>query len=173
MIISICAIAAIVITLVIMFFSSGGLDFGDFCISLFVGAAGVLVGGMIAAAIGATAESTPIVANTYSVYAVTDNYSLSSYTSGNVFLITSSTDNELKYNYLYNEDGKGLTFKSVNAEDCYINTTTEEPYVEIIQYQLTSPFLRWLMDDIYFKQSYNLYLPAEAEIIHEYVIDLQ
>ena len=104
------------------------------------------------------------------IYALADNARYSGAVSGSVFLVQSRVNETLKYSYMYLEDGKGYGFKEVPADRCYINYTTEQPYVICNQYDFANGVLRWLFPNI-FGREYIFYLPENAQVIDDFTID--
>jgi hypothetical protein len=106
------------------------------------------------------------------IYALVDNARYSSTVSGNVFIVQSRTDEELRYNYMYKEEGKGFGFAEVDADHSYINYTKEQPHVKILTNDYDTAFLRWLLPNIFCKD-YLFYIPEDSQIIDDFTIDFQ
>ena len=104
--------------------------------------------------------------------ALADNARYSGQVTGSVFLVQGRVDETLKYSYMYEVEGKGFAFNEVDAECCYINSTTDTPYVEIRQYDYNGEFWQWLLPNVYGCE-YSFYLPESAEIIDDFVIDFE
>ena len=115
--------------------------------------------------------------HTHEIYALADNMQYEGYVSGNVFLIRGHTSEELRYNYMYMEEGKGFGFKSAPATDSYLNyleDPNDTPSVKIISYDWESPVLRWCFGSDWVKSSeYIFYLPEGANIIDDFTIDFE
>lgn len=111
------------------------------------------------------------------IYALADNMQYEGYVSGNAFLIRGHVSEELRYNYMYMEDGKGFGFKSVPAADCYLNYLEDPngtPTVKIVRYDWKSPVLRWCFGSGWIKDvEYIFYLPEDANIIDDFTVDFE
>ena len=107
---------------------------------------------------------------TCEISALADNARYSSCASGSVFLVQSRVNETLKYSYMYEVDGKGFGFKEVTASQCYINYSTDSPYVRIDHYDYTNGFLRWLFPNIY-TDEYIFFIPETAQVIDDFTID--
>lgn len=107
---------------------------------------------------------------TCEISALADNARYSGYVSGSVFLVQSRVNETLKYSYMYEVEGKGFGFNEVTASQCYINYTTDNPYVRIDHYDYTNGFLRWLFPNIY-ENEYIFYIPETAQVIDDFTID--
>ena len=167
-------IAAIVVGLIVAIyigFAEGSFSsaFGGF----FIGAA---FGAILALCINIVSVAFPLsVAQTdrYEVHALADNARYSTAVSGSVFMTRHTTNEKVKYTYLYESD-KGYAFNEVNANSCYINySDSNTAYVLVNRYDFESGFLRWLIPCFADKVEYIFYLPESAEIIDTYVIDFE
>lgn len=77
------------------------------------------------------------------------------------------------YNYTVFEEGKGLSVQKVNTSKSYINYTTEPAYVEIYKIELQNPVLRFLFQfGGYCSREYYFHIPETAEVVDDFVIDL-
>lgn len=114
---------------------------------------------------------------TYELYALADYASYEGHVSGNAFLISGTIDEKLEYRYIYTVDGKGYTVgPAIKADECYINYGFEQPRLEIRTEVLKPGFWKWALgvtDEDAFNTEYIFYLPENAEIIHDFVIDLE
>lgn len=108
--------------------------------------------------------------STCEISALVDNARYSGKVSRSVFLVQSRVDEELKYSYMFMEEGKGYGFKEVPARSCYINYTDGNPYVVINQYDYANGFLRWLFPNPYLAE-YIFYVPENAQVIDDFDID--
>lgn len=106
------------------------------------------------------------------IHALVDNARYSSIVSGSVFIVQSRTDAELKYSYMYKEEGKGFGFAEVDADHSYINYTKEQPRVEILTYDYDTAFLRWLLPNVFCKE-YLFHIPENSQIVDDFTIDFQ
>ena len=111
---------------------------------------------------------------THEIHALVDNVEYENRVSGSVFLIRAYTDEELKYNYMYMVDGKGFTFNSVKAKNCYLNKTSDTPYVVINHYDCSNKIFNFLFGEHWnCHKEYIFYLPQDAEIIDDFTVDLE
>lgn len=93
----------------------------------------------------------------------------------NYYICRASVDEELKYNYLYEEKGKGITSGSVNADQTYINYIKEgeKPYLIKRKIEPTNLILRFLTTGS-IDSEYSLYIPNDSIIVeNKYEIDLE
>jgi hypothetical protein len=125
--------------------------------------------------IGFTGESNMQVGqiDTYEIHALVDNASYEGHIAGNVFLISGYVDEELEYRYMYKVDGKGYAFGSIEADQCYLNTTSDTPVLEVRHQEYKNGFLRWAFGDPGVSSEYIFFLPEDAEIIDEFKIDFK
>lgn len=167
-------IAAIVVGIIVAIYvgfadSSFSSALGGFCI-------GAVIGVIVALFLTIVSVAFPLsVAQTdrYEIHALADNVRYSSSVSGSVFMTRHTTNEKVKYTFLYESD-KGYAFKEVNANMCYINySDSGDAYVLINRYDFESNFLRWLMPCVTDKVEYVFYLPESAEIIDTYTIDFE
>ena len=107
---------------------------------------------------------------TCEISALADNARYSGHVSGSVFLVQSRVNETLKYSYMYEVDGKGFGFEEVPASQCYINYSTDTPYVRIDHYDYASGFLRWLFPNVYGNE-YIFFIPETAQVIDDFTID--
>ncbi len=111
---------------------------------------------------------------THEIHALVDNVEYEGRISGSVFLVRAYTDEELKYSYMYMVDGKGFAFNSVKAKDCYLNKTSETPYVVINHYDCSNELINFLFGAHWnCHREYIFYLPQDAEIIDDFTVDLE
>lgn len=114
------------------------------------------------------------VAESKEISALVDNTRFSNTVSDSVFLIQTRTDSTLKYSYMYYEDGRGYAFDEVNAKSCYINYTDNTPRLDIYHPYFTNRFVKWLLGCPKFTDyDYVFYLPQDAEVIDNFVIDFE
>ena len=111
--------------------------------------------------------------DTYEIHALVDNASYEGHIAGNVFLISGYVDEELEYRYMYKIDGKGYAFGSIEADQCYLNTTSDTPVLEVRHQEYKNGFLRWAFGDPGVSPEYIFFLPEDAEIIDEFKIDFK
>lgn len=150
----------------------GELGFG-FILGLLVGILSTLI--LFLISLGFTSPSNMEIGqiDSYEIHALVDNASYEGYISGNVFLISGYVDEELEYRYMYNVDGKGYTFGSIDADECYLNTTTDTPTLEVRHWKYKNDFLQWAFGDPGINPDYIFFLPEDAEIINEFAIDFE
>lgn len=135
---------------------------------------GLLVAGLLWVVIAAPLDNHCAIVDTdeVEIHALVDNARYSSVISGSVFLVQSRSDEELKYSYMYKEEGKGFGFAEVDADHSYINYTKESPRVEILTYDYDSAFLRWLLPNVFCKE-YLFHIPENSQVIDDFTIDFQ
>lgn len=138
------------------------------------GLLGLIIGFGLWIGIALPADSHRAVVDTEEVeiHALVDNARYSSVVSGSVFIVQSRADEELKYSYMYKEEGKGFGFAEVDADHSYINYTKEQPHVKILTYDYDNAFLRWLLPNIFCKE-YLFHIPEDSQVIDDFTIDFQ
>lgn len=99
---------------------------------------------------------------TYSITALNDNFS--SYV-GRYY-----TEDGLYYSFLYQTD-KGITAKSIEANQSYIKNTNDDPYIEENKIRFKNPVLNFLLGP--WSTEYTIYIPEDSFIQENYVIDLE
>ena len=108
------------------------------------------------------------------ISALADNARFSHTVSNSVFLVQTRTDSSLKYSYMYYEDDRGYAFDEVDAKSCYINYTDGVPRLDIYRPCFANRFVKWLLGDSTFEDcDYVFYLPQDAEVIDNFVIDFE
>lgn len=111
------------------------------------------------------------------VHALADNMQYEGHLYGNVFIVRGHTEEEMKYNYMYMEDGKGFGFNDVPATSSYLNYVKNEgdtPIVKILHYDWDSAFVRWCFGSGWVGHTeYIFYLPQDAEIIDDFTVDFE
>lgn len=111
--------------------------------------------------------------DTYELHALVDNASYEGHVAGNIFLISGYINEELEYRYMYKIDGKGYAFGSIDADQCYLNTTSDTPVLEVRHWEYKNGFLRWAFGDPGVSSEYIFFLPEDAAIIDEFKIDFE
>ena len=109
---------------------------------------------------------------THEISAFADNFEFDGRVSGNIYLASGYVDEKLKYGYMYAVEGKGYNYGSIPAEDAYINKTSNNPYVETYDVRYANSIIGWLFPCID-NNEYIVYLPEDAQITNEYIIDLK
>lgn len=99
---------------------------------------------------------------TYSITALSDNFS--SYV-GRYY-----TEDGLYYSFLYQTD-KGITAKSIEADQSYIKNTDDAPYIEENKIRFKNPVLNFLLGP--WSTEYTIYIPEDSFIQENYIIDLE
>lgn len=131
----------------------------------------VLLAGLICIGL---APQTITETETCEIHALVDNIEYEEHVSGNVFLIRAYTEEELQYNYMYMVEGKGFAFNSVEAKSCYLNKTSDIPYVVLNHYDCSNEIINFLFGRHWTcYEEYIFYLPQDAEIIDDFAVDLQ
>lgn len=173
MIFIICGIIGIIVG-VILAYREWGWDILMLLDGLIGCLVGLLAGGVLWFCIAVPCDNHQAVVDTKEVeiHALVDNARYSSVISGSVFIVQSRTDEELRYSYMYEEEGKGFGFAEVDADHSYINYTKEQPHVKILTNDYDTAFLRWLLPNIFCKD-YLFYIPEDSQIIDDFTIDFQ
>lgn len=109
---------------------------------------------------------------THKISAFADNFEFDGRISGNIFLSSGYVDEELKYGYMYAVEGKGYNYGSIPAEDAYINKTSDNPRIETYDVRYVNSIVKWLFPCTD-NDEYIVYLPKDAQITNEYIIDLK
>lgn len=99
---------------------------------------------------------------TYSITALSDNFSSC---VGRYY-----TEDGLYYSFLYQTD-KGITAKSIEADQSYIKNTDDAPYIEENKIRFKNPVLNFLLGP--WSTEYTIYIPEDSFIQENYVIDLE
>lgn len=171
MIFLICPLIAIVAVIVCDIIKWKEVDFETFLKCLLWGMIALLISLGIWLGISCFNPNVDVVSTeNCEISALSDNARYSGCVSGSVFLVQSRVNETLKYSYMYKVEGKGFGFKEVTASQCYINYSTDSPYVRIDHYDYTNGFLRWLLPNIYAAE-YIFYIPETAQVIDDFTID--
>ena len=107
--------------------------------------------------------------NRTELIALQDNYEI----EGSAFLFSSIVDEEMNYVYLYEDPARGITYKSIDADDCYIKYINEgeRPYIQKWEERCESDFWYWLF--ALGRTRYTFYLPKGSVIENVYKVDLE
>ena len=73
---------------------------------------------------------------------------------------------------MYAVEGKGYNYGSIPAENAYINKTSNSPHIETYDVRYANSIIEWLFPCID-SDEYIVYLPEDAQITNEYIIDLK
>ena len=95
--------------------------------------------------------------------------------TGAHYLYSGYINEELKYTYLYDVPGKGITSGSVKADDCYI-VESEKPKLVTTTYAInTNRFVNFFTFDFLLQETeYTLFVPNGSIVAAgEYKIDLE
>lgn len=111
------------------------------------------------------ADKTYSIAEDVDIYAMQDNLA----TEGNFFLGSGHVDDELKYFYVVKGEF-GYTVTNVNADNTYIQYTSERCHLEKHTYTFDNWFVRLIA--IPCSEHYVFYIP-EGSIINNYTVDLK
>ena len=109
---------------------------------------------------------------TYEVHALVDNARFSGRVAGNVYLVQSRCGEGLKYSYMYMVEGKGYAFDEANANRCYLNFIDGEPYLVKNTLRFQNETLECLIG-YWGGPEYIFYLPNDAEMIDDFIIDFE
>lgn len=99
------------------------------------------------------------------IYALQDNIT----TDGSFFLGSGHIDDELKYFYVEKTD-LGYTIKNVDADQAYIQYTSDRCHIEKQSYTFNNWFVRLIA--IPLNDRYVIYIP-EGSIVNNYSVDLK
>ena len=167
MIIAVCAIVGLVIGLVYWIYK--GHYFEDFLYVLAIGAIGLILGATIflfSQFCFSTTDFDSDLIETTNLVSLTDNYGF----EGSAFIFSSCVNSELQYTYLYKSE-RGLTTKTVDADDTYLRYTNNTPVIE--KYAEKHP--NWLINWLFVPGGtyYIIYIPEGSVVTNQYSIDLQ
>lgn len=98
---------------------------------------------------------------------LSDNYSV----AGNFYLGYGNIDGEMRYTYLYEEEGKGYTLGCIRASQCYIYVQDPDIPAQLRTITYGRKTGNWFCLDIP-RHEYTLYIPQDS-IAYGFNIDLQ
>ena len=103
---------------------------------------------------------------TTNLVSLADNYGF----EGSAFIFSSCVNSELQYTYLY-ESERGLTTKTIGADNTYLRYTNDAPIIE--KYKERHP--NWLINWLFIPGGtyYIIYVPEGSVITNQYSVDLQ
>ena len=128
----------------------------------------LLVGIMFAIYCRVPTMEVPEPVETIEIINLKDNYGIEGY----FYYRHGSVNSELAYVYLYEVPNKGITIGEINAKDAYLNISNDEtPRVEVYITRPKSDF--WYNMFGANKTTYKVYLPNDAIVRDEYIIDLE
>ena len=167
MIVAVCAIIGLVIGLVCWIYE--GHYFEDFFYVLALGAVGLILGFVIllcAQPCFFNADFDSDLTETTDLVSLADNYGF----EGSAFIFSSCVNSELQYTYLY-ESERGLTTKTIDADDTYLRYTNDIPIIE----EYEERHLNWLINWLFIPGGtyYIIYIPEGSIVTNQYSIDLQ
>ena len=175
MIVFICFVVGMVSFLIYIYSDFGEISIGDFLFSFVVGLMGAIIGVIVVFFVNVDFTDRPLedCQITYSdekieLIALKDNFQV----EGNVFLFSSTVNDELKYTYIYETD-MGMTVKSLDADTCYIKYIgdNETPYIQKWIVSHPSKFMVKMFFLSY--DRYTIYLPEGSVIEEVYNIDIE
>lgn len=111
------------------------------------------------------ADKTYHVVEDIDIYALQDNIT----TDGSFFLGSGHIDDELKYFYVEKTE-LGYTVKNIDADQAYIQYTTDRCHIEKQSYTFDNWFVRLIAEPI--TDRYIIYIP-EGSIVNNYSVDLK
>lgn len=162
---------AVIIIAIIGCLFEWGLDFGELFKSALAGAfvgcllgCGVLGVGSAIVTLNTSewnetmVEETPLVA-------LKDNFN----NEGTAFLFSSVVDETLKYHYIYEIPGKGMTTGEVDADDAYIQYGEGNPCIQKWKTSHPNETLDWLFIPGY---HFCIIIVPEGSVTTEYNVDL-
>jgi len=149
-----------------------GLDFGELFKSALAGAfigcllgCGVLGAGRAIVTLNTSewnetmVEETPLVA-------LKDNFN----NEGTSFLFSSVVDETLKYHYIYEVPGKGMTTGEVRADNAYLRYEDVDPCIQKWETSHPNKVLDWLFAP---GSHFYVIIVPEGSVTSEYSIDLE
>ena len=172
-------IICLVITAVFIYFTvqdSFYVDSMDVFLYAIFGFIVFLMGALISmGAVACTDTWTPPeIVETTSIVAMRDNSAVEGHISGGIFFTSGYVDEKPVYTVLISTD-KGLTSKNFQAEETYIRTIENgsAPRVEKLEYRGNDSgvFFWTFFNDV--KYEYIIWVPADADIVDDYVVDLE
>lgn len=133
---------------------------------------GLIAGMILSLILGATfagfgAETRVLSQETKALYALADGSEI----SGSFFLGSGSIDDNMRYVYIVETEGKGYKMETVNINSAYIQYSDEEPTVTITSYMFDSRVLNFF--GIYPASTEYIFRVPEGSITNSYVIDLE
>jgi hypothetical protein len=174
MIIFVIPIICFIIALAV-YIGDWGFDFEGLGLATLVGVAGFCAGLIILlfAVLGFEASDDAgkiiVETNRTELIALQDNYEI----EGSACLFSSIIDEEMKYVYLYEDPARDITYKSIDADECYIKYINEgeRPYIQEWEERCKSDFWYWLF--ALGRTHYTFYLPKGSVIENVYKVDLE
>lgn len=103
---------------------------------------------------------------TTNLVSLADNYGF----EGSAFIFSSCVDSKLQYTYLY-ESERGLTTKTVNADNVYLRYTNDAPIIGKYKEKHPNWWINWLF--IPGGTYYIIYIPEGSIVTNQYSVDLQ
>ena len=133
---------------------------------------GLIAGMLLSLVLGATfagfgAETRVLSQETKALYALADGNEI----SGSFFLGSGSIDDNMKYVYIVETEGKGYKMETVNINSAYVQYSDEEPTVTITSYVFDSEILNFL--GVCPAPTEYIFRVPEGSITNSYVIDLE
>lgn len=175
MLVYVCFIIMMAVVLICIYAEDGEIGISDFLFSILWGLIGAVIGLLIVFIVNVNFTNQPLenCKITYSdekteLVALKDNFQI----EGTVFLLSSTSNDELKYTYIYETD-MGMTIKSLKASGCYIKyiDDNEIPYIQ--KWVVSHP--NKFMNKMFFLSydRYTIYLPEGSVIEEVYNIDIE
>lgn len=124
---------------------------------------GLMISFLTGAIISPTVEHTEVV----DLVCLSDNYSV----DGDFYLGCGHIEGELKYTYLYEEEGKGYTIGTIDANQSYIYVQDSDLPAQLKIITHNHSTRNWIFLDVP-KVEYSLYIPQDS-IAYGFNIDLQ
>ena len=163
----------------VIFFIKEQTDWGDWFCSLGISFAAaiitLLVSSIVAACFTAAAYAegklVPVETVETELIALNDNMGI----TGAHYLCSGYINEELKYTYLYDVPGKGITSNTIKAKDCYIIESEKAKLVKTTYEVETNQFVDFFTFDFMLQETeYTLFVPNGSIVAAgEYKIDLE
>ena len=106
------------------------------------------------------------------ILALRDGTNINGTVHGHIFCTSGYVNEEPVYTVLINTD-RGMQTKTYKASKTYIQFTDEAPRVETCVNEATGFWNFFCGDGILDTVEYIIYIPADSEVVSDYVIDLE
>ena len=172
-------VIAATLIVAILFFIKEQIDWGDWFCSLGISFAAaiitlivsIIIAACFSGAAYAEGKFVPVETVETELIALNDNMGI----TRAHYLYSGYVNEELKYTYLYDVPGKGITSNSIKAEDCYIIESEKAKLVTTTYEVETNQFVDFFTFEFLLQEvEYTLFVPNGSIIAAgEYKIDLE
>lgn len=175
MLVLVCFIVVMAIALICTYSEFGEIGAEDFSFCVLGGLLGAVIGLIIVFCVNVGFTDQPLEDcqitpsdEKIELIALKDNFQV----EGTAFLFSSTSNDELKYTYIYETD-MGMTIQSLDANTCYIKYIgdNETPYIQKLVVSHPSKFMTKMFFLSY--DRYTIYLPEGSVIEEVYDIDIE